>query len=85
MRNRKGTVFVSKRREDDVDVVRHHDSRVQDASLVVNMNAGFESEVAGKIREMPALMGSECNEEGFVIFLNVRQIAASIIVPSLPG
>ena len=66
--NRKGTVFVGERREDEVDVVRHHDSRVQNASLAVDMCAGFESEVAGEIGEMPALMGSECNEEGPIVF-----------------
>jgi hypothetical protein len=83
--NRKRTVFVGKRREDQVDVVRHHYGRVQNAFLAVDMDAGFESEVTGKIGEMPALVGSECNEEGFIVFLHVGQVAASVVVPSLHG
>ena len=66
-------------------MVRHHDGNMQNAFLVVGMNAGFESEVTGKIGEMPASMGGECNEEGFIVFLDVRQITSSIIVTSLHG
>ena len=85
LRDRKGATLVSQGHKDQVDVVRHYDGRVQKALLVVDMGAGFESEVAGKIGEMPSLMGSECNEEGFIVFLDVRQIAASVVVPSLHG
>jgi hypothetical protein len=60
-----------------------HDGGVQYAFSVVRMNAGFQSQVPGHIWQAPALMCGESDEECAVVFLNMRQVAAAIVIPSL--
>jgi hypothetical protein len=66
-----GAVFVGQWREDQVDMIWHDHSRVQNAFLVVDVSAGFQGEVSSQVGELPALMRGESDEEGFAIFLDM--------------
>jgi hypothetical protein len=76
---------VGQRRKDQVDMVRHYYGSVQNAFLVVDMRAGSQSQVPGEVGEMPSLMGGESYEESLVVFLEMRQVSASVIVPAEHG
>jgi len=83
--NGKGTVFVGQGRENQVDMVWHYYGSVQNAFPAVDMCAGFESHVPGEVGEMPALMCGKSYEKSTVIFLDVRQVSASVVVPAWHG
>jgi hypothetical protein len=60
--NREGAIFVGQWGKNHVDMIRHDYRSVQDALLVMDVGASFQSEVTSKFRQVPAKMCSEGNE-----------------------
>lgn len=63
-------------------VIGHDDHSVQAEFLSISGQARFNYDLPNCFRKDPTFIGGECNEEHFVIGLEVRQLA-TIFISSL--
>jgi hypothetical protein len=80
-----GTVRIGKRRQYQMNMVRHDHGDFKNAFSFVSVDAGFQGQISGRIWQVPAKMGGEGYEKRSVVLLNMRQVPAGIVVAAEHG
>lgn len=65
-------LVINKRNQDQVDMIRHHDSRSEVIALAMIVHARIEDNMAGFYRQFPMLERAERDKMCLVITLKMR-------------